>query len=256
MPDTRFSSSMQIRVLPDERAVADALAVAVAAAVRDTQGAVLGLPTGRTPVLLYKELVHRAGGGDLDLSHVTTFNLDEFLGLPATHPGSYRHFMEHHLFGPLGARRPRAHLLDGTAADPDAECARYEALIAEAGGIDLQILGLGTNGHIGFNEPAAELMARTHRVKLRPETRRANAGLFGGDPEAVPREALSMGMGTILHARRIVLIATGESKAGCVRQMIEGPLTTLLPASFLQLHSEVEVMLDRAAARDLNGNSR
>ena len=127
---------------------------------------------------------------------------------------------------------------------PEAECARYEAAIAEAGGIDLQILGLGTNGHIGFNEPGPELMARTHRVTLRPETRRSNAALFGGDPEAVPREALSMGMATILQARRIVLIATGDSKAGCVRKMIEGPLTTMLPASFLQLHSRVEVMLD------------
>ena len=158
--------------------------------------------------------------------------------------------------GTLGERRPHAHLLDGTAADADAECARYEAAIAEAGGIDLQILGLGTNGHIGFNEPAPELMARTHRVMLRPETRRSNAGLFGGDPEAVPREALSMGMATILQARRIVLVATGRSKAGCVRRMIEGPLTTMLPASFLQLHREVEVMLDGAAARELNGGSR
>jgi glucosamine-6-phosphate deaminase len=244
---------MQIRVFADERAVADALAVTVATAVRDAHHPVLGLPTGRTPVLLYKELVERARAGTLDLSHVTTFNLDEFLGLPATHPGSYRHFMEHHLFGHLGSRRPRAHLLDGTAADPDAECERYEAAIAEAGGIDLQILGLGTNGHIGFNEPAPELRARTHRVMLRPETRRSNAGLFGGDPEAVPREALSMGMATILHARRIVLIATGDSKARCVRQMIEGPLITTLPASFLQLHTRLEVMLDEAAARELNG---
>jgi glucosamine-6-phosphate deaminase len=253
MPHSRPWSPMQIRVFADERAVADALAVMVATVVRDTHHPVLGLPTGRTPVLLYKELVQRARAGVLELSHVTTFNLDEFLGLPATHPGSYRYFMEHHLFGRLGEHRPHAHLLDGTAADPDAECARYEAAIAEAGGIDLQILGLGTNGHIGFNEPAPELMARTHRVTLRPETRRSNAGLFGGDPDAVPREALSMGMATILHAKRIVLIATGDSKAGCVRQMIEGPLTTMLPASFLQLHRGVEVMLDAAAARELNG---
>ncbi len=253
MPHSRLSSSMQIRVFADERAVADALAVIVVSAVRDAPRSVLGLPTGRTPVLLYNELVQRSRAGTLDLSNVITFNLDEFLGLPATHPGSYRHFMEHHLFGHLGEHRPHAHILDGTAADPEAECARYEAAIAEAGGIDLQILGLGTNGHIGFNEPGPELMARTHRVTLRPETRRSNAALFGGDPEAVPREALSMGMATILQARRIVLIATGDSKAGCVRKMIEGPLTTMLPASFLQLHSRVEVMLDEPAARDLNG---
>ena len=244
---------MQIRVFADERAVADALAHVVASAVRDTPHAVLGLPTGRTPVLLYKELVERARNRTLDLSHITTFNLDEFLALPPTHPGSYRHFMEHHLFGHLGEGRPHANFLDGTAADPDLECVRYEAAIAEAGGIDLQILGLGTNGHIGFNEPAPELRARTHLVTLRPETRRSNAGLFGGDPERVPREALSMGMATILHARRIVLIATGDSKAPCVRKMLEGPLTTMLPASFLQLHGRVDVMLDEAAAGDLKG---
>jgi glucosamine-6-phosphate deaminase len=245
-------ASMQIRVFADERAVARELAGMIAAVVHDTPGAVLGLPTGRTPVLLYRDLVARARDGNLDLSRATTFNLDEFLALPATDPGSYRYFMEHHLFGHLGERRPRVHLLDGNAADPDAECARYEAAIADAGGIDLQILGLGTNGHIGFNEPAAALAARTHRVELRPETRRSNAGLFGGEVERVPREALSMGMATILQARRLVLLATGESKADCVRKMIEGPLTTTLPASFLQLHSRVEVMLDAAAARELD----
>ena len=202
MPHSRLSSSMQIRVFADERAVADALAVIVVSAVRDAPRSVLGLPTGRTPVLLYNELVQRSRAGTLDLSHVTTFNLDEFLGLPATHPGSYRHFMEHHLFGHLGERRPHAHILDGTAADPEAECARYEAAIAEAGGIDLQILGLGTNGHIGFNEPAPELAARTHRVdaaardapiergpvRRRPRGRAAG-GAVDGDGHDSPGEA-------------------------------------------------------------------
>ena len=214
-------------------------------------GAVLGLPTGRTPVLLYQELVARARSGALDLSRASTFNLDEFLGLPPAHPGSYRQFMEHHLFGHLGERRPRVHFLDGISQDAAGECARYEAAIAAAGGIDLQILGLGTNGHIGFNEPGPDLAARTHRVELRPETRRSNAALFGGEIDLVPREALSMGMATILQARRLVLVATGEWKAACVRRMIEGPLTTMLPASFLQVHAHVEVMLDEAAARDL-----
>jgi len=244
---------MQIRVFADARALAGDLADTVAEVVREVPQSVLGLPTGRTPVLLYEELVQRARAGLLDLSHATTFNLDEFFALPASDPGSYRSFMEHHLFSHLGERRPRVHFLDGSATDADAECARYEAATADVGGIDLQILGLGTNGHIGFNEPAPELAARTHRVSLRPETRRSTAGLFGRDVERVPREALSMGMATILHARRIVLVATGESKRGCVRQMIEGPLTTMLPASFLQVHSRVEVMLDQAAARDLNG---
>jgi glucosamine-6-phosphate deaminase len=245
-------SAVQIRVFADARVLARALADVVVALVAEHPRAALGLPTGRTPVLLYEELVARAASATLDLSQAATFNLDEFLGLPSGHPGSYRQFMEHHLFGHLGARRPRVHFLDGTSRDAVAECARYEAAIAEAGGIDLQILGLGTNGHIGFNEPGSALEARTHRVELRPETRRSNAALFGGDVDLVPREALSMGMATILHARRLVLIATGEWKAACVRRMIEGPLTTMLPASFLQLHPRVEVMLDEAAARDLS----
>jgi glucosamine-6-phosphate deaminase len=242
---------VEVRVFADPGAAARALADVVVAQLAENPRAVLGLPTGRTPVLLYQELVARARSGALDLSQATTFNLDEFLGLPPAHPGSYRQFMEHHLFGHLGARRPRVHFLDGTSQEAAAECARYEAAIAEAGGIDLQILGLGTNGHIGFNEPGPELVARTHRVELRPETRRSNAALFGGDADLVPRLALSMGMATILQARRVVLIATGEWKAACVRRMIEGPLTTMLPASFLQVHRRVEVMLDEAAAQDL-----
>jgi glucosamine-6-phosphate deaminase len=246
---------MRVRVFADPRAAARELASTVLAAVRESPRTVLGLPTGRTPILFYEELVALAHSGTLDLSRVTTVNLDEFIGLSPSHPGSYRQFMEHHLFAHLGERRPAGNFLDGVTSDADGECARYEDAIAAAGGIDLQILGLGTNGHIGFNEPGPELAARTHRVVLRPETRRSNAGLFGGDPEQVPREALSMGMATILHARRIVLIATGEWKAGCVRQMIEGPLTTGLPASFLQLHPHVDVVLDSAAARDLSTSS-
>jgi glucosamine-6-phosphate deaminase len=242
---------MQVRVFDTDRAVAHALADLLAASVASHPRMVIGLPTGRTPVLLYKELVRLSAAGELDLSRATTFNLDEFLGLPPAHPGSYRHFMQHHLFAHLGVRAPRVHFLDGSAADPEAECMRYEATIAGVGGIDLQVLGLGANGHIGFNEPGPELAARTHRVALRPETRRANAGLFGGDVDSVPREALSMGMATILQARRLVLVATGASKAACVRRMVEGPLTTMLPASFLQVHARVEVMLDAASAREL-----
>jgi glucosamine-6-phosphate deaminase len=251
MPQLRSFDSLRVRVFADARALARALADALVALVAAQPRAVLGLPTGRTPVLLYEELVARAASGTLDLSQTTTFNLDEFLGLPPGHPGSYRQFMERHLFDHLGERRPRVHFLDGTSSAAAAECARYEAAIADAGGIDLQVLGLGTNGHIGFNEPGSELEARTHRVELRPETRRSNAALFGGAVDLVPGEALSMGMATILQARRLVLIATGEWKAACVRRMIEGPLTTTLPASFLQLHPRVEVMLDEPAARDL-----
>jgi glucosamine-6-phosphate deaminase len=146
----------------------------------------------------------------------------------------------------------RTNFLDGAASDPLEECERYEREIDRVGGIDLQILGIGTNGHIGFNEPASELEARTHRVTLKPETRRSNAALFGGDPATVPAEALSMGMGTILQARRAVLIATGRSKAACVERVVNGPITTLLPASFLQLHANAEIFLDQEAAGQLS----
>jgi glucosamine-6-phosphate deaminase len=239
---------VRIHVFADEQALARALASRIADVVHTQPAAVLGLPTGRTPILLYGELAKLAADGALDLSHASTFNLDEFLGLPPGHPGSYRRFMEEHLFRHVNLRPEGIHFLDGSTSNADEECRRYEAAIDGAGGIDFQVLGIGGNGHIGFNEPAPGLAARTHRVSLTPETRESNAGLFGGDPSRVPAEALSMGMATILQARRLVLIATGEAKAECVRGMVEGPVTTSLPASFLQLHRDVDVMLDEPAA--------
>lgn len=238
----------RVVVFPDTGAVARALARRVAEAVRAKPSIVLGLPTGRTPLEFYAALVTIYDAGELDFSQVTTFNLDEFVGIPADHPGSYRSFMQRHLFSKINADPERVHLLNGTAPDAGAECDRYEREIEAAGGIDLQILGIGTNGHIGFNEPGPELDARTHRVRLKTETRRSNAALFGGDPEQVPAEALSMGMGTILQARSIVLLATGPSKASCVERVVNGGITTTLPASFLQLHPDAELMLDDAAA--------
>jgi glucosamine-6-phosphate deaminase len=156
--------------------------------------------------------------------------------------------MERHLFRHVGLASGHVNVLDGSAADPLQECDRYERAVAAAGGIDLQILGIGANGHIGFNEPGEWLVVPTHVVVLRPETRRANATLFGGDPGQVPREALSMGVGTILRARRIVLLATGSEKASAVEKMLRGPMTTRVPASLLQVHGDVELFLDRAAA--------
>src|SRR5687768_3264482 len=189
--------------------------------------------------------------GDVDFSRASTFNLDEFAGISADHPGSFRRFMEEHLFGGVNVDRRRVHFIDGAAADLDAECVRYEAAIAAVGGIDLQLLGIGANGHIGFNEPGDELRARTHRVTLAASTRRDNAALFGGDPGRVPPEALSMGMATILDAKAILLIATGERKAQCIEQAVRGGISTRLPASFLQLHRRVELYLDRSAASRL-----
>ena len=245
-PGLQSARSPRVTIFETDGAAASALALRIADAIAANPKLVLGLPTGRTPLALYREL--SAMHARIDFSQVTTFNLDEFLGIPPSHPGSYRRFMEEHLFSRIRIPRDQTNFLDGGAPDPERECARYEQAIADAGGIDLQIVGIGTNGHIGFNEPARELQARTHRVTLKPETRCSNAALFGGDPAKVPAEALSMGMATILGAKAIVLLATGSSKASCIEHVITGPLTTELPASFLQLHPDVDIMLDEAAA--------
>jgi glucosamine-6-phosphate deaminase len=212
---------------------------------------VLGLPTGRTPVALYREIRSRSQRGHVDWSQVRTFNLDEFVGLGAGDAGSYRSYMQAELFDHVRIEPQNVGMLDGRAANLAAECARYERAIDEAGGIDIQILGIGGNGHIGFNEPADALEAETHVATLQHETRAANAGLFGGDITRVPSHALSMGMAAILQAHEVVLMATGEEKSEAVARMIDGPITTQLPASFLQMHSRVTVMLDHAAARRL-----
>jgi len=246
-----MSLAHRISIFPDADAVALELAARVADALDRDPSLVLGLPTGRTPLRLYKELARLAAEGQVDFSKATTFNLDEFLGIPASHPGSYRSFMQTHLFDHVNIDPSRVHFLNGAASDPVGECCRYEQEIEAAGGIDLLILGIGTNGHIGFNEPGPGLVARTHRVTLKSETRKSNAGLFDDNPDAVPIEALSMGMGTILDAKAVVLLATGERKAACVEQLVTGPITTSLPASFLQLHPDVEIMLDSAAGARL-----
>ena len=239
---------MRITVFDSGDAVAAALAERVASTLRVNPDAVLGLTSGRTPVDGYAELRRLHTAGKTDWSRASTFNLDEFAGIEATHPGSFRNFMERHLFAGINLRPERVHFLDGAAADLNGECDRYEAAIAAAGGIDLQLLGIGSNGHIGFNEPGDELPVRTHRVRLMESTRRDNAMLFGNDPSRVPAEALSMGIGTILRARRIVLVATGETKAECIRQAVSGRLTTRVPASMLQVHTDVEFLLDQEAA--------
>jgi glucosamine-6-phosphate deaminase len=240
-----------IRVFATAEALGRALAVEVSHSLEETPRLVLGLPTGRTPVPFYRELVRLHRSDRADFSRAATFNLDEFRGLAPNDPRSYRSFMQRHLFDHVNLAAGRIGFLRGAAADVERECRRYERAIARAGGIDLMILGLGTNGHIGFNEPATELAARTHAVRLTRATRRANAALFDNRLSAVPREALSMGMATILHASRIVLLATGAAKARCVERMIEGPVTPRLPASFLPLHRHAEIWLDRAAASRL-----
>lgn len=239
---------MDITIFDREGDVARAVAGVISAAIRATPALVLGLPTGRTPLGMYEQLRYLHASGAADFSEVSTFNLDEFIGLGARHPGSFRFYMNRKLFHAVNLEPARIHFLDGTARDLAAECERYEREVHDAGGIDLQVLGIGRNGHIGFNEPGDELIARTHRVVLADSTRRDNAADFGGHLSHVPREALSMGMGTILKARRLVLLATGTAKARAIERAVRGPLATRLPASFLQLHAHVELYLDRPAA--------
>jgi glucosamine-6-phosphate deaminase len=235
---------MRIDVLASPAAVADAAAAAVAETIAAVDRPVIGLPTGRTPQALYGRL--RSAG--LDWTRVRTFNLDEFLGLAPSAAGSFRRFMDEHLFRAIDLPAERIGFLRGDTADAAAECARYDRAITAAGGIDLLILGIGTNGHIAFNEPGPQLWGPTHVETLLPDTRAANAADFGGDVTRVPACALTMGMSAILRARRIVVLATGTAKAEVVAAMRDGALTTALPASWLQLHEAVEVLLDPAAA--------
>ena len=242
---------MNIERFQDDEALSAALATYVLEKIVSRPALILGLPTGRTPLGLYRELRDRSRGPGIDWSQVRTFNLDEFAGLDPSHPNSYRAFMQAELFDHVSIDPANIGFLNGAATDLKDECRRYEDAIDRAGGIDLQILGIGANGHIGFNEPADGLCAHTHVAELEPESREANAQRFGGDWRQVPERALSMGMATILNAREIVLMATGEEKADAVHGMIEGLITTQLPASILQVHPRVTVMLDRAAARRL-----
>lgn len=242
---------MDAIILETATEVSRAVARRVADSLRHTSDLVLGLPAGRTPVETYSELRRFHGAGEADFAHATAFLLDEFVGLDASQAGSFRRFLAEHLLSGINLDPHRTHSLSGMASDVEVECERYEEAIAAAGGLDLLLLGIGVNGHVGFNEPGLTLAARTHRVTLLDATRAENAGPFGGVVSRVPREALSIGMGTILRADSIVMIATGERKASAVAGMLRGSVTTMLPASFLQLHRRVEVYLDRAAAAAL-----
>jgi glucosamine-6-phosphate deaminase len=242
---------VKIRIFKTEDQLAAALARGIVEKLRARPRLVLGLATGRTPLPLYRALVALHTQGASDYAQATSFNLDEFVGLDPAHPGSYRAYMREHLFRHINLPPRRMQFLDGRAPDPEAECARFENQILRAGGIDLQILGIGGNGHIGFNEPAPALSPWSHRVRLTLASRKANAGFFSGKLGDVPREALSMGVATIMHARSIVLMATGNEKADVIAKTVTGPITTRVPASLLQLHHDVEIWLDDGAASTL-----
>ncbi len=215
------------------------------------QGAkVLGLPTGSTPVKLYREIVAGFKRAEIDFSDVHTFNLDEYLGLPVEHEQSYRNFMNQKLFKHINIKPENINFLDGLTDDLEGECASYEAKMEELGGIKLQILGIGRDGHIGFNEPGTPLSARTGFVTLAAETIEDNKRFFASAAE-VPRWALSMGVGTILEAREILMLATGSNKAEAIAGMVEGPITAMNTASALQMHEKVTLIVDEAAASKL-----
>ena len=230
----------------DYAAMSRRAADVIATCLESDPACVIGLATGSTPIGLYDCLVEDCEAGKISFAEATTFNLDEYRGLPGTHDQSYRYFMDKHLFDRVDVRKEFTSVPDGADPDADAACARYERAIEEAGGIDIQLLGIGHNGHIGFNEPADSFPVETHLVELTESTINANSRLFE-DIADVPREAYTMGIGTIMKARMILLVASGSDKAQIVRDTLYGPVTPRVPASVLQLHPNVVVVVDEEA---------
>ena len=243
---------MKITVFKTAEDAASAAAEAVAKRVQDRPNLVVGLPTGSTPILLYRELVRLHRAGRIDFSRVTTFNIDEYEGLSPEHPQSFHRFMRDHLFDHINIHKERAHIPDGMTRDIPGFCKRYETEIRGAGGLDLQVLGVGLNGHIGFNEPGASRTSVTRRVALTEKTRADNARFFVSE-SAVPRHAITMGIETFMAARECFLLAFGTAKARIIAEAIEGPLTMENPASVLQEHPSVQIFLDSGAASRLGG---
>jgi len=241
---------MEVIIQPSVRAAAELAAQLVAQQIRRKPDSVLGLATGKSQIPLYRALVERHRAGSLDLGRVTTFNLDEYVGLPPEHPASFHHFMREHFFDHVNVPAAGIHIPDGLAPDIRSHCDAYEAAIEAAGGIDLQLLGTGTDGHIGFNEPSSSLASRTRIKTLTEATRRDNAAAFGGY-ENVPSHVITMGIGTIMECRECLLLAFGEAKARAVADSIEGPLSAAVPASILQMHPVARIILDEAAASKL-----
>lgn len=229
-----------------------AAAELVAALIRRKPNCVLGFATGGTPLGLYRELIRMHQSEGLDFSKVTTFNLDEYVGLPPEHDQSYHYFMWENLFKHLNVDRRFVHIPMGMSHDIEAHCEWYEAQIEKCGGLDLQILGIGANGHIAFNEPGSSLGSRTRIKTLTGTTREANARFFKS-PEEVPQYAITMGVGTIMDARDLLLVANGEGKSNAIKATIEGPITALVPATIVQMHRRATIIVDRAAASKLQG---
>ncbi|MDD3412160.1 MAG: glucosamine-6-phosphate deaminase [Eubacteriales bacterium] len=241
---------MQIHLYDNAAQVGQAAAILFAAQILRKPDCVLGLATGSSPIPTYQELIRMHKGGVLDFSHVTTFNLDEYIHIPVEHECSYHRFMRDELFDHVNLPLERTHVPDGNAADMAEECARYDMAISKAGGIDLQLLGIGRNGHIGFNEPSDQFVYGCHVVDLTPSTIEANRRFFDSE-DAVPRQAVSLGVGSIMNARRVILIATGADKAEAIRKAIREDINPETQASILRTHRDAIFLLDKAAASQL-----
>jgi glucosamine-6-phosphate deaminase len=243
---------MRIIIVKDYEELSKKAANILASQITLKPNSVLGLATGSTPVGTYRELVRIYNEGDISFSEVVTFNLDEYYGLDKENPQSYYYFMMDNLFKFTNINTTNIHIPDGRAKNIENECIGYENKIKQAGGIDIQLLGIGRNGHIGFNEPDVKFEAQTHLVTLDEDTIEANSRFFTS-LEEVPNQAISMGIKTIMHSRKILLLASGEEKVETINSMINGKITPELPASVLQLHPDVIVLLDEKAACKLSG---
>jgi glucosamine-6-phosphate deaminase len=241
---------VEVIIQPTEESAASLAARIIARELRNNPHLVLGLATGRTMERVYRQLVLLHQNEKLDFSLCRTFNLDEYVGLFPSDPNSYRFYMNQHLFRHVNIDLRNTHLPNGLAEDLDAECGKYEATIQGCGGIDLQLLGIGKAGHIGFNEPLSALRSRTRVKALTPVTLEQNSAPFGGVSH-MPRRAMTMGVGTILECRRCLLLATGANKAKVIAQAVEGPITSMVSATALQLHARSTVIVDEAAATQL-----
>ncbi|MGW2762747.1 glucosamine-6-phosphate deaminase [Streptomyces sp. NPDC001275] len=242
---------MEVVIVPDARAGGELIAETMARLLRRKPDALLGVATGSTPLPVYETLAAKVRSGAADISRARIAQLDEYVGLPADHPESYRSVLRREVLEPLGIGMDAFLGPDGTAEDVLSACAAYDRALGEAGGVDLQLLGIGTDGHIGFNEPCSSLASRTRIKTLTEQTRADNARFFDGDVDQVPHHVITQGIGTILEARHLVLLATGEGKADAVAATVEGPLAAVCPASALQLHPHATVVVDEAAASKL-----
>jgi glucosamine-6-phosphate deaminase len=242
---------MEVVVCASAREAAALAADTIARLLSRKPEAALGLATGSSPLGVYAELARRVRAGKLTMAHARGFLLDEYVGLPRGHEQSYRSVIHRDLISRVDLDPARVHAPDGTAADVDSECAAFEEAIARAGGVDLQLLGVGTDGHIAFNEPGSSLASRTRIKTLTRQTREDNARFFDGDLDQVPTHCLTQGLATIMGARHLVLLATGRGKAEAVHQLVEGPVSAMWPATILQHHPHVTVLVDDAAASRL-----